>query len=121
VYIAGNARALLIRRRRYACQVKVLRISLIYVAGIGLGIAVGLWTLSMTDACPAFCLVGVPRFSAAECVVMGVLTSIAVLTVALAVDQDFPSETAHVYLTVTRCSRTVARFLFEDLSRQREP
>ena len=99
---------------RYPHRVKVVaRTSLVYVAGIVLGILVGLWTASMQLACPAFCIVGPPRFATVECVVMGILTAIAVPVVALAVDRDFIHATAQSY-------RTVTRFLFEDLSRQRE-
>jgi hypothetical protein len=98
---------------RYAQGVKVVRTSLIYMAGIVLGIAVGLWTASMTDDCPFSCVIGRPRFAAFECVVMGVLAAIAIPVIAILVNQDFPRETAESY-------RTVTRFLFEDLTRQRE-
>ncbi len=98
----------------------MLRTALIYGAVIVLGVAVGLWTSSMQRSCPAFCLFGPPRFAAIECLFMGGLISIAVLAAALAVDQDFPSETAQGYRAVARCTRAVTRFLFEDLSRQQE-
>jgi hypothetical protein len=100
--------------------VKVVRTSLVYMAGIVLGITVGLWTASMQRNCPGLCLFGPPRFAAIECVLMGALISIAVLMAALAVDQDFPSETDQTYRTIMRYHRTITRFLFEDLSRQRE-
>ncbi len=51
---------------------------------------------------------------------MGALISTAVVAAALAVDKDFPSETAHGYRTITRYARAVSHFLFEDLSRQQE-
>jgi hypothetical protein len=98
----------------------VTRTAFIYLAGISLGITVALWTASMQVTCPAFCMFGLPRFAPMECVLMGALILVGVLTVALAVDQDLPSETAQGYRTITRCSRTVVHFLFEDLSRQRE-
>ena len=99
----------------------MVRTSLIYVTGIVMGVAVGVWSTSMRYDCPAFCLVGLPRFAAVECVLVGALTSIAVLTLALALNRDLPSDTAQSYRAITRCWGTVTHFLFEDLSRQREP
>ena len=98
----------------------MVRAALIHVVGIALGVAVGLWTASMQLRCPGLCLFGPPRFAPIECALMGALISTAVLAAALAVDQDFPSETALGYRTITRCARAVTRFLFEDLSRQRD-
>ncbi len=97
-----------------------MRTFLIYVAAVALGIAVGLWTASLELSCPAFCLVAPPRFTTIECVLMGALTSVAVLVAALAVDRDFPAESAQTFRMVARRYRTVTRFLFEDLTRQRE-
>lgn len=91
----------------------MVRTSLVYVAGIVLGIAVGLWTASMTDDCPFSCVIGPPRFATVECVVMGLLAATAVPVVALAVSRNFLPATAASY-------RTITRFLFEDLSRRRE-
>lgn len=97
-----------------------MRTSLIYVAGIALGIAVGLWTASMELTCPAFCMFGPPRFAAIECVLMGALIAISVLVAALAVNRDFPAASAQSFRMITRCYRTVTRFLFEDLTRRPE-
>ena len=84
------------------------------MAGIALGVAVGLWTASMTVECVFnMCMFAPPRFAAFECVVMGLLAATAIPVVAMAVNQDFLPATAETY-------RTITRFLFEDLSRQRE-
>src|ERR1700722_2508696 len=98
---------------RYPRGVKVVRTALAYVAGIVLGIAVGLWTASITDDCPFSCVVGHQRFTTLDSVLMGWSAAAVLLVVAVALNRDFLHATAASY-------RTVTRFLFEDLSRQRE-
>jgi hypothetical protein len=105
--------ATLLAKLRYPRRVKVMRTVLIYMAGIVLGVAVGLWTASMTDDCPFSCVSGPPRFTTLDCVLMGWCAAAALLVVAVAVSRDFLPATAESY-------RTVTRFLFEDLSGQRE-
>jgi hypothetical protein len=108
------------QRLGYPRLVKVIRTPLIYVTGIVLGIVVGVWTASMQFRCFGLCFYEPPRFGGLECLLMGALMSAAVLVTALAVDSEFPTETAQMYRAISRRCRTVTRFLFEDLSRQQE-
>jgi hypothetical protein len=93
--------------------VTVVRTSLIYVAGIVLGIVIGLWTASMRLNCPGLCFFGPPRFTTLDCALMGGSAAAVLLVSVAAVNRDFLPATAESY-------RSITRFLFEDLSRQRE-
>jgi hypothetical protein len=96
--------------RRIFSSVSYVKNAMLWVVGLGAGIAVGLWMASMTYFC-TFCLFAPPRFAVWECCVVGLGVSVIGLGTIVAFDREFlPASRGGI--------RRVSRFLFEDLAQR---
>lgn len=81
---------------------------MLWMAGIGAGIAAGVWMASMTYDC-VFCLFAPPRFAAWESCMVGLAVSVVLFGLIIAIDRGFEPSTV-------RAVHQLSRFLFEDLT-----